>query len=790
MLIQKVHNLIGLTRLDLHIQTIQIITRIVKEFKTVDDKLTRMLSNIKEITNGILIKEINGNVAKSMNANFRTYMIENSKLLEECLDLYAICGVEAENVKQCDDEIKKRNESLLFLSDVDNNGTNEKLQMESEDCEMYISADHSIDMKQLLETISDNFKKNMMHDELIINPNDFEYWASALRIVCVLMKYNDLRELKIYKTLYSLYSIQQNAISKGIRDEIYKDYLLVVAEFWKTIADKVFQCNAVNKLLDENIGTLMTIPHKLWVRTLTNDFYELKLKFTILVLVYIFNCFRIEVDIFRYGDSVFQNIINESDLPRYVVKVMLFLACMKKKVSLIKSLTLPIERCSVFAEVDTEYDYCDCLLKNWNHYESYRFKWFIVEKYLSLNMGHTRKKRFERFVLSNEKLMVFLSNIMLLIPLNKNTLDQIGSILGSKIKRDKDNNNIVDDLWNSLNHILKNHHTAFHNNMQYFLELCLIRTPSMLKFNFPIDDSNIANKEKMNQLVILSDLLTKYLIKIEIQKDNLVLLGLLQMMLFVILNNTKNMNNRRIIECNTESKIPDIATKTAVLLNDNKDVRASSFNHLYLTFTNRLVDLCQKHEIPLHINFNYTYLIKQIINRDIILMEQLLKLLRTLFLNLVKVNPLLRHTIKNFQNIFIGTDFLFELVYTFLLNSLSLHESHSDLILAILIIMLQLKGHVVYNNPFNYTIVKTISREKSYSQFFLRFVNALFNLFLENFAESSRCLGKPRRVKIVEIIGCNMNYLSQQFDGSPVLNQLEEKVSEIKSESMGVLQIV
>lgn len=651
-----------------------------------------------------------------------------------------------------------------------------------------ISTEHSIERKELLKIILDNYNDNIMHSGLKINSIDFEYWSSVFGIVCILMKHVPLKDLNIQRALISAleamdnqHVLKHNKIHKELRstDEIRKEHLSVIEKFWRTAADKVFQSDAVDNILDENIGNVVFIPQKRWISTLTSDTCGLQLKYTILVLVYILNCFKLQFNIFESGDSarVIQNIIiDEPDLPDYVVKTILFLACIEKKPSIIKSLTLPIERCSDLRAITTDHDHFDRLLKNWDHFESYRFKLFIVSKYLG-SMEDKRKKCFEKFAQSNEDLIYTLINMMLDTPMDKSTLNQIRAIITLKIHRDK-LNTIVDYLWNSLGQLLKNHDTVFHDNVINFSILCLQKLPTILRFE---NHGNLSeNSEKLNKILHLSDLLTKFLVKIEIQKDNLDLLIQLQSMLFLILKYTKKFNNSKIIKCSLKSNIPDMTIKTAMLLSDIDAMRSLNFTSSYLSFTNDIIDLCKEHSIPLTINFNYNFFFKQIINVDLVHIGQLLKLLRTLFLSLH--NPLLMHTIRNFQTNFIANEFLYEHVYTFLLNLLMLHDSHSTHILGILILMLKVRGDAIFNNPFNYTIVKVIIKHKMCSEMFLHFVNELVDLFLKNYIDTSRCIGKPRRVKIVELIEDNISELSQQFGERSVLTNLQQKVSEKKAQ--------
>ncbi|XP_026687387.1 uncharacterized protein LOC113472037 [Diaphorina citri] len=156
-------------------------------------------------------------------------------------------------------------------------------------------------------------------------------------------------------------------------------------------------------------------------------------------------------------------------------------------------------------------------------------------------------------------------------------------------------------------------------------------------------------------------------------------------------------------------------------------------------------------------------------------MEQLLKVVQTLFVNLR--NTLLFNTALKFQENFIHNEFLYDYVYTFLLNLLLVHDHLYKGIFTTLTLMLKLNGDGVHSNPFNYTIVQYFVRHRNYSVSFLHFVNHLLGLYVRNYVDCSRCVGMPRRQKVVELVQTNVEVLGERYGEANVLQSLRNKVS-------------
>ncbi|KAL1452112.1 hypothetical protein WDU94_006420 [Cyamophila willieti] len=699
-------------------------------------------------------------------------------------------------------------------------------------------------MKELYEIIVDNYNDNMMHECIITNLiQESQYWISTFEVVTILLNKSALSELKTKQTLRFVMEIMDRykiidhdgkckgtdktlELSSSKMQENEIKVVHVIGNIWKTIGKIIFKANDVDVLLNDNIKKVVTIPKKRWLKALLSENCSIQLKFTILVLVYTLYYCKLQVHMFPSDslEAVFQSVINETDLrdlPNYMVKIFLFLACVEKKTDIIMHLNCSIESYSDFTLVDTDHD---IVLANWKHFRSNDFKLFIVFKYLSDEMSEKRKKYFELFALSNDNLLFTLISLLLEKPMDEILLEQIANIVIAKINTGKNNKHVVDTLWNCLSTVLRNYDPLFFNNVKYFTELCLERLPSLLELE-PNDESsntlvgtmntpeNISNKEletcwskndglthrntfgnnnynelttlghksnidKLNKLTQIAELLSKFITKIEIKQENLSLLMQLETLMFLILKQTKQLSDERILQSNLKSNITDWTTQTVVLLKDISALETSKFTTFYVSYTNDIIDLCNKHQIEFHMEFNYGFLFKQIINADLIYMEQLLILLKKLFMSVN--NPLLLGTIKDFVANFIQNENMYTHVYTYLLNLLIVHGAFSEHIIKILTIMLKLNGVSIQSNPFNYTVVKCIMNNKFYSRHFLLFVNELMCSFVKNYVDTSRCIGKPRRQCIVETVQDKMNELTERYgDTSAIIKQLQDKLSQL-----------
>uniref|UniRef100_A0A8D8RZA8 Uncharacterized protein n=1 Tax=Cacopsylla melanoneura TaxID=428564 RepID=A0A8D8RZA8_9HEMI len=948
MCVQKVQNLIGLNRLDLHRHSLNIVIRMVTGNRSVDKNLVRMIANIKDITNNILTKVAAENVddkivknrteivkgkngtdfnemtkgknvtdfsemvngARISKADKRGFaknkpdrkeiengradgksngktdsknstksnrqtdsnvdekasvkqieqlMMSNARLFEECARLYEAFASDVQNKKEYEVHMKNRNEALLFLMDdqlneVDkfkvnktelNNHENVVIKRhptfkENDQKKTLEENEKGVelinDMQELYKTIVDNYNDNIMHESgktTNLIQESPSYSASTFEIVCILLKYSTLSELKTKQTLRAVLEImdrnvgmvgkhkgtdkrfEANSKIRGDENEVVR----VIGNIWTNIGKIIFKANnGVDVLLNENIKQVLAIPRKRWLKTLTNDNYDIPTKFTILVLVYSLYFCKLQVHIFP-DDSlevVFQSVINETDLPNYMVKIFLFLACVERKSDIIMHLNCSIEELSDFTLIDTDHD---ILLANWDHFRSNDFKMFIVFKYLSHEMTDVRKKFFQLFAMSNMNLLFTLTSLLLEKPMDESFLEQIANIVIAKVNKSHADQ-VVDTLWNCLTRVFRNYDPLFFNNVRYFTELCLGKLPRLLQLesndeletsenklgetfgniekshlndtdglkrlthrdkddhNELEKSSHESNNDKLNKLTHIADLLAKFIVKIEIREDNLALLMQLETLMFLILKQTKQLSDERILQCNLKSNLTAVTTETAVLLKDISAIEASKFTAFYLSYTNDIMDLCNKHQIQFQMEFNYELFFKQIINADLVYMEQLLKLLQTLFISVNK--PLLSGTISNFTANFIQNENMYAYVYTYLLNLLIIHGSLADHVLKILTLMLKLNGDAIQSNPFNYTIVRCILKNKFYCRYFLVFVNQLLCSFVKNFVDTSRCLGKPRRQLIVESVQENMNELTERYgDKGAVMKQLQNQLAQL-----------
>ncbi|KAI5696839.1 hypothetical protein M8J75_000928 [Diaphorina citri] len=971
MCVQKVQNLLGLSRIDLHGHCVNLVARLVQETQAVDKNLVRMIANIRDISRGVLVKafsktgtfkneltkvnnlknkinsptnnekvktdlmnptddfvkngpitsnlkdkvdnsDLNGAIitAKLKNKidnpvknemskgdlesfsntarhkidaeNMRTvraFMLANARLFLECARLCEASDMDVQNRRAHVENIQKRNETLLFLTEKKETNSETKADIKGtefvkEECDSKVRKEagdlksmneHSHEMKELLKLVLANFNENTMHENIKTGLMELEYWIDAFQTASILLKYSTVNELKMKRILRCVVDIMEKYqtriidevnrgkdnihglhfdnrsnnikvnnnefdVNNNIKNKIYgpdarnnmkininelvdnnniKDYKIhgldvnnntkdniqndnalasAIKNFWKSAADNIFQTNAIGDLINENLRNVLTIPRHRWLRTLLNDRCDVGLKFTILALVYVLYFCKLQVHVFQ-SDSllyIFHSVSNH--LPDYMTKIFLFLACVERNSQLIQALTGPIERCPNLTAVDTDYD---VVLANWNAFGSNRFKVFLALKYLS-RVSEKRMRHFVQFTLINDNVLFTLISMLLEKPLDQTYLQQITNIVMVKINKYR-TTHIVDHLWSLLSEVLRNYDPAFFNNVKCFAELCLGKLPSLLQLetermdaspktiinanakttkSSSTGDETLLVSDKLNRLTHIDELLAKFLLKVEITENNLPLLMQLETMMFLILKRTKTVNNKRIVQIN--ANITGVTTGTTVLLKNINAAETSKFTSFYLAFANDIIDLCGAYNIKCHIEFDYTFFFKQIINGELIYMEQLLKVVQTLFVNLR--NPLLFNTALKFQENFIHNEFLYDYVYTFLLSLLLVHDHLYKGILTTLTLMLKLNGDGVHSNPFNYTIVQYFVRHRNYSVSFLHFINHLLDLYVRNYVDCSRCVGMPRRQKVVELVQTNVEVLGERYGEANVLQSLRNKL--------------
>lgn len=545
-----------------------------------------------------------------------------------------------------------------------------------------------------------------------------------------------------------------------------------IGHFWKSMGKSIFKTNAVDELLGNLIYRVVEIPRKRWLETLLNERCDVSLKLVILVLIYILYVCKLQVRVFQSNAlvRVYYLIRDENDfsasahcnanhLPDYMVKVFLFLACIEKPPKLIPYLTSAIDRCADFESIYTDHD---ILLACWDHYGSDRFKQFLVLRYLTGISGFNQRRRnyFKQFALSNDDLVSTMIRMLVEKPMNEVHLDQIANLVQRKMNKVR-SNDIIDQLWNLLSSVLRNYDPLLFNNAKYFAKLCLIKLPTLLVIDdfeqtfcknviteTPMETDNenmnempqnhsdlrtngtnvhrliVGNKacddsftehtrNKLIKLAHIADLLAKYIAKIDIKQDNLSLLMQLLTMMFLILKQTKRLNDltlsnqtknttnfanlaktnentlknttnlanvnsnfhtpdagriltlskvTKILQSNLNYNLPQVLTHTAVMLKDIRALESSQFTALYLNFTNDLIELCSNHNLPVNFQLNYNFLFKQLVNSELIYVEQLLKLFQTLFLG--RRNPMLLRTIQRFETDFLRNVAIYEHMYT------------------------------------------------------------------------------------------------------------------------------